>query len=113
MVALLGLMAFPATACIPETPPPEPEPPAPLPPPPSLVAVSTQAAGLSIPWDLAFAPDGTLLFTERANGLRVLDASTVRPVVGGAPADLVVLSEGGKMGLALDPARGRRWWNPS
>jgi glucose/arabinose dehydrogenase len=114
LVALIVIAAIAATACVPEPPPPDPPapaavpppppPPQPPPPPPPLVTASVHAGGLSIPWDLAFAPDGTLLFTERAGGLRVLDRGSARAVAGGSPADLVAQSEGGMMGLAIDPA---------
>ena len=63
--------------------------------------VSTVIAGLDHPWDAAFTPDGTMLVTERAGRI---DA-----VVGGAkrvlaqPADAVSTSEGGTLGLAVDP----------
>ena len=59
--------------------------------------------GLSIPWDLAFAPDGTLLFTERGGTLKVrLTDGTVQTVA----ADLSdVWAEGntGLMSVVVDP----------
>lgn len=54
-------------------------------------------------WEMAFAPGGAMLYTERARGLsvRLADGSTRRLF---APADLVAVSESGMLGLALDPA---------
>jgi glucose/arabinose dehydrogenase len=58
--------------------------------------------GLAIPWDMAFAPDGTALYTERAGGLSVrLTNGTVRRLF--APADLVAQDQSGMLGVALDP----------
>ncbi len=68
--------------------------------------------GLSIPWDLAFAPDGTLLFTERGGMLKVrLTDGTVQTVA----ADLSdVWAEGntGLMSIVVDPtfADNRRFY---
>ena len=33
------------------------------------IQVTTLVSGLSIPWDIAFTPDGTMLFTQRAGVL--------------------------------------------
>src|SRR3954454_4899205 len=52
-------------------------------PPPGAPALTVQvlADGLDHPWDAAQAPDGTLLFAERAGGLTaVLDNGRVRPL---------------------------------
>ncbi|MDX2194377.1 MAG: PQQ-dependent sugar dehydrogenase [Gemmatimonadales bacterium] len=69
---------------------------------PPGIARTVFASGLSAPWDLAFAPDGAMLFTERSRGLRVrLPDGTVRGVA--RPADLVVEGQSGMLGLALDP----------
>jgi glucose/arabinose dehydrogenase len=58
--------------------------------------------GLQNPWDMAFAPDGTLLFTERARGLSVrLPNGTTRLLF--KPADLVAEGQSGMLGVTLDP----------
>jgi len=63
---------------------------------------SVWASGLSTPWDIAFAPDGAVLYTERSRGLSVrLPSGTTRLVV--RPTDLVVQDQSGMLGLALDP----------
>jgi len=67
-------------------------------------------SGLSDPWDLAFAPDGTMLFTERCRGLSVRTSDgTVRRLFGTAGAaleagDFFCQGQSGMLGLALDPA---------
>ena len=72
---------------------------------PPQLTVQTFLSGLARPWDLAFTPDGWVIYTERAFGV-----SAVRADTGGAwrrlltPPDLFVNSEGGTLGLALDPS---------
>ena len=67
------------------------------------LTVTELVTGLTHPWDIAFTPDGTMLFTERDDGLRVrLTDGTVRPVT----ADFSDLNFGGTAGLlalVLDP----------
>lgn len=60
--------------------------------------------GLSIPWDLAFTPDGAMLVTERVGRLSVFESGEP-----GAPRlgsydipDAVAIGEGGAMGIAVD-----------
>jgi len=67
-------------------------------------------SGLSEPWDLAFAPDGAMLFTEKCRGLSVrTPAGSVRRLFGTAgsaleAADFFCQGQSGMLGLALDPA---------
>ena len=67
-------------------------------------------AGLSNPWDIAFAPDGAMFYTERCAGLSVrrTDGSRTRlfGTTGSAlvAADLFCLGQSGMHGVALDPA---------
>jgi len=69
---------------------------------PSL-RVTVVATGLDHPWDVAQAPDGTLLTDERAGGLTaVLPDGTVRPLRADF-GDLFAEGETGLMGLVLDP----------
>jgi glucose/arabinose dehydrogenase len=66
--------------------------------------VTVVADGFDHPWDVAQAPDGTLLVDERAGGLTaVLPDGTVREVRADF-GDLFARAETGLMGLALDPA---------
>lgn len=67
-------------------------------------------ANLDNPWDLAFAPDGTLFFTEKCRGLSVRTPDgAVRHLFGASGAavaadDLFCQGQSGMLGLALDPA---------
>jgi glucose/arabinose dehydrogenase len=67
-------------------------------------------SGLSDPWDLAFTPDGAMLFTEKCRGLSVRTSDgTVRLLFGTAGAaleadDLFCQGQSGMLGVALDPA---------
>jgi aldose sugar dehydrogenase len=88
--------------------------PAPTAPPSEAPAldVAVVADGLDHPWDVARAPDGTLLFDERGGGLTaLLPDGTVRPVAADLD-DLFARGETGLMGLVLDPsfARNRRFY---
>ncbi len=56
------------------------------------------AENLSIPWAIAFLPDGELLFTERGGKIKRLSGGIVYEVSGVAH-----LGEGGLQGLAVDP----------
>lgn len=69
---------------------------------PKSLTVTDHITGLNRPWDLAFLPDGSLLFTERVGNikLRVADG-TVRTLA--SPSDVVAVGEGGLLGLAVDP----------
>ena len=55
------------------------------------------------PWGLAFLDDGSLLFTEKENGLKFLaPGGTTAHIVGGVPQALT-RGQGGYMGLTLAP----------
>ncbi len=60
-------------------------------------------SGLQNPWDLAFTPDGAMLYTERGRGLSVgrADASTALLF---RPSDFLAESQSGMQGVAIDPA---------
>jgi glucose/arabinose dehydrogenase len=67
------------------------------------VKVETVADNLKLPWELVFTPDGRIFFTERDGKLWIienesLDLVATFPVSFGPPE-----SEGGLLGLALDP----------
>ena len=80
--------------------------------------VTEVMSGLRGPWDLAFAPDGAMLFTEKCHGLSVrLPDGSVRRLFGNAPTyavqadDLFCEGQSGVHGIAVDPgfAAGRRF----
>lgn len=59
---------------------------------------------LGVPWDLAWTPDGALLFDERGGDLDVrLPDGTVRQLVADQ-SDVYAVGEGGVTGLVVDPA---------
>ena len=65
------------------------------------VKVVTVAENLEIPWEIAFAPDGRIFFTERVGNLRVIENGQLNP----EPVAILDVGtvEGGLLGLALDP----------
>jgi glucose/arabinose dehydrogenase len=66
-------------------------------------AVATIATGLSVPWEIAFLPDGRALITERPGRVRLLTRD--RRLLGAPVAQVPVSArgEGGLLGLAVDP----------
>lgn len=97
MRRLLGPLALAvsvvAASCT--TPPAGPSPGAPT------LAVTTVVSGLDHPWEVAFTPDGTMLVTERIGRIGAVIGGTRRILA--APSDVVASSEGGMLGLAVDP----------
>ncbi|MBL8345164.1 MAG: PQQ-dependent sugar dehydrogenase [Rubrivivax sp.] len=63
---------------------------------------SVWKSGLAQPWDIAFAPDGAVLYTERTRGLSVRAADGSTRVLF-SPADLVFMEQDGMLGVAVDP----------
>ncbi len=104
-----------------ETPATAPPTVTPVPPPPTSTVVPTLSRtlvlnGLSNPWDLAFAPDSTLLYTERCRGLTAkrADGTAVR-LFGTAgsvvvASDLVCEGQSGMLGVVIDPAFATNGW---
>ncbi|SNR49106.1 PQQ-dependent sugar dehydrogenase [Blastococcus mobilis] len=110
MVALLLLVLAGCTDTAVGGPPASPG----APPPGSSAAavapaldVAVVAEGFDHPWDVAQAPDGTLLVDERSGGFTaVLPDGSVRDVRADF-GDLFAQGETGLMGLSLDPAFGQ------
>ncbi len=71
---------------------------------PRPVKVEEVVTGLSIPWDLAFTPDGTMLFTQRGGHISARRTNgTEQPIM----ADMTDLSKGqeaGLMSIVVDPS---------
>lgn len=63
-------------------------------------------SGLSIPWDLAFAPDGRMFVTERMGTILVFEggAPNARRLSSTTVTQMRAMGEAGLMGIALDPA---------
>jgi len=70
--------------------------------PPAGLTVTTLVSALDHPWDLAFTPGGSLVFTERVGRINIRFGGDVRGLA--APDDVVAVGEGGMMGVAVDPA---------
>jgi glucose/arabinose dehydrogenase len=68
---------------------------------PPAAAISAVLDGLFHPWDIAFTPDGELLFTERSGTINVVRGGAKQVLAD--PGDVVPRSEAGMMGLAVDP----------
>jgi glucose/arabinose dehydrogenase len=77
---------------------------------PSLT-VEVVADGLDHPWDVAVAPDGTVLFDERSGGLTAVRPDGSVQSVDADVDDLFARGETGLMGLVLTPdfANSRRF----
>ena len=64
------------------------------------VRVETVVDNLKIPWELVFAPDGRIFFTERDGKLWVIEDESLELVATFPTSNTL---EGGLLGLALDP----------
>jgi glucose/arabinose dehydrogenase len=65
--------------------------------------VETVIGNLEVPWSIVFAPDGRMLFTERAGRVRVYENGRLRAEPLAVIPDVERGSESGLMGLALHP----------
>ena len=70
---------------------------------PSLTT-ATIAAGLQIPWDVGFLPDGRMLVTERPGRVRIYDSGTPGAALLQTVTipDVWAVGEAGLMGIAVD-----------
>ena len=61
--------------------------------------VEIVAENLEVPWEIVFAPDGRIFFTERIGALRVIEDGKLNP----EPITVLDVGtvEGGLLGLAL------------
>jgi aldose sugar dehydrogenase len=65
--------------------------------------VEEVATGLDTPWELAFAPDGSIFVTERPGRLRVIENGRLRAEPVANVPDVAEAGEGGLLGMALAP----------
>ena len=71
---------------------------------PLLVDTVIQS-GLSVPWDIAFAPDGRMFMTERMGSIVMFESAkpNAKRVSSMKVPDVHSMGEAGLMGVALDP----------
>ena len=71
---------------------------------PTLTDTVVQS-NLSVPWDLAFAPDGRLFVTERMGTILMFESGKPNAKqLGSMRVDVHSMGEAGLMGIALDPS---------
>jgi glucose/arabinose dehydrogenase len=58
---------------------------------------------LARPWDIAFTPDGAMLFTLRGGDIRVVPPGASTHQLLHRPADVVAADQSGMLGIAVDP----------
>ncbi len=71
---------------------------------PGQLNVTVAATGLTIPWDIAFAPDGSLLITERGGTFKRLLETVLSDIAFNPVPPFATGGEPGLLGMALDPA---------
>jgi glucose/arabinose dehydrogenase len=69
---------------------------------PSLAFNMVQVTTLSLPWKIAFLPDGRMLITEKVGGLQLVTQQGAKTPVTGAPA-VLWRGQGGMLGVYLSP----------
>jgi glucose/arabinose dehydrogenase len=67
------------------------------------VTAERWATGLEVPWGLAFLPSGNALVTERPGRVRHVSSAGSVSAANVATVDIASTSEGGLLGLAIDP----------
>jgi glucose/arabinose dehydrogenase len=65
--------------------------------------VETVVANVEVPWSIVWAPDGRMLFTERAGRVRVYENGKLRPEPLFTVPDVEPSGESGLMSIALHP----------
>lgn len=66
-------------------------------------SVEIVAAGLEVPWSLAFAPDGRIFVAERPGRVRIVSGGQVEPRPALTLTDVYAQGEAGLLGLTLHP----------
>lgn len=71
--------------------------------------VDTVVTGLSVPWGLAFLPDGDMLISERAGTLHRFSGGKLSPPIEGLPP-IMAFGQGGLLDLSLHPDYANNGW---
>jgi glucose/arabinose dehydrogenase/cytochrome c551/c552 len=69
---------------------------------PNLPFTVTQITTLSLPWKIAFLPDGRMLITEKVGGMQLVTQQGTKTPVTGTPA-VLWRGQGGMLGVYLSP----------
>jgi glucose/arabinose dehydrogenase len=69
---------------------------------PTLPFTMTQVTTLSLPWRIAFLPDGRMLITEKVGGLQLVTQQGAKTPVANVPA-VLYQGQGGMLGVYLSP----------
>ncbi|HSL19978.1 MAG TPA: PQQ-dependent sugar dehydrogenase [Vicinamibacterales bacterium] len=114
--ALILAIQQPQAACAPDGPatPPTDQPGNPTGEPPATgdvftagdgirFLVETFARNLTVPWAMAFAPDGRIFVTERPGRVRIIQNGQVLPAAALTLTDVYATGEAGLLGIALHP----------
>lgn len=72
--------------------------------------VETVVDGLSVPWGMAFLPDGKVLITERNGNIRVVEEGVLRSEPLSGVPDVVAQGQGGLLDIALHPNYEENGW---
>jgi len=72
-------------------------------------ALETVVEGLATPWSFAFLPDGSIILTEKAGELRLLQDGVLSEPVRGTPA-VAYRQDAGLLALALHPDFAENGW---
>jgi glucose/arabinose dehydrogenase len=67
------------------------------------LGVQTIVTNVEVPWDMAFAPDGRLFFTERGGRVRIYQSGALLQQPALTLDDVQPVGEGGLLGIALHP----------
>jgi glucose/arabinose dehydrogenase len=69
---------------------------------PNMPFDMVQVTTLSLPWKIAFLPDGRMLITEKVGGLQLVTQQGAKTPITGAPA-VLWRGQGGMLGVYLSP----------